>query len=811
MSQASACIPSEGAPGVLVATVCDRKPMQVESKPAGLGGLPGGSAQSGAAPTPAASLTEVKAPSPAVSERRASPRRALSIYQKLLLLILSLVSSIVVLLAVYLPARQLAEMRSALEAKAATYGRLVGKQVESAIAFNDQETAREVFESVAQDPEVESLTLFNAHGDTLQARGIGSPELAAKRTGITAPQVIVTAERIAALVPVVALEGPRGTLVLELSRKRLAAQREDVLRHAAITGFLALVFGGLCASWIALSLGKRLRAIAQVADAVAGGDLDQKPVDATGSYDEIGRMAAAFNSMLERIRSLVEHIRKSAAEERTRLESLVAERTQELDLRNADMRRVLDNVEQGFFTLDLEARMSRERSAILERWLGRAPESGKFAEYLTQVSASAGEWFSLAWDGVIERLIPLDACLEQLPKRLQCGTRELQIEYRPVLDAKGDLERVLVMISDVTAALERARAEVDEREVTRLFGRVIADRAGFLEFFAEAGRLVQEIVRLAAGGNLEQLKRSLHTLKGNANIYGVETVGALCHSLEDKIADVGRLAVQDVRALEQRWSELAQKMQVLVGDPGARIEIEVEEHTEIIDAVTRGIPRSEIRRRIQSWRLEPTQVRLARSAEQVVALAQRLGKAPVEIEIESNQLRLKAEDFGEFWATSIHVLRNSVDHGLETPEERKRCGKLRPAKVTLRTRLENHRFIVEFSDDGRGIDWDAVRARARALGHDVGSSGDLTEALFIDGLSTKLEATEHSGRGVGLGAVRKACERLGGHVEVESRTGLGTTFRFVWPDHVIIDALADSGAVIRHHPDSLIAGMAVGA
>lgn len=750
------------------------------------------------------------APGPLSPHERARRPRALSIYQKLLILILLLVSSIVALLAVYLPSRQLAEMQGALEAKTATYGRLVAKQVESAIAFNDQETAREVFESVAQDAEVETLTLFNARGEVLRARGSMSPELTAKRLGVAAPELIVTPTRIVSIAPVVSLEGPRGTLIVELSRAALDAQRASVQRHAALVGLGALLFGGLCASWIALSLGNRLRAIAAVADAVAAGDLEQKPVDAAGSFDEIGRMAAAFNTMLERIRSLVEHIQESAREERSRLESLVAERTRELDLRNLDMRRVLDNVEQGFFTLDLDGRMSLERSAILERWLGAAPASGKFSDYIAQVSPSAGEWFSLAWDGVIEQLIPLDACIDQLPKRLRSSEHELQLEYRPVLTADGRLERVVVVISDVTLALQRARAEADEREITRLFTRVIADRKGFVEFFDEATALVGQIATASRAGDLEQLKRSLHTLKGNTNIFGIDTVAAICHALEDKLAEAGRLSPAELAELEQRWAALNAKMQTLLGDAGSKIEIDDAEHDQILHAVAQGTSRHEIVRRIQSWLLEPTQARLARSAEQAVALAARLGKAPINVEVESNQLRLKADELGEFWAASVHVLRNCIDHGLETPDERKALGKAVPARVNLSTRLEGDRFVVEMSDDGRGIDWQAVAARASSLGHSTSTPGALTEALFIDGLSTRGEASEHSGRGVGLSAVRQACERLGGRVEVESQPGVGTTFRFVWPSAVILDEPAESRLAIRQHPTSLHSAVALG-
>jgi two-component system chemotaxis sensor kinase CheA len=146
---------------------------------------------------------------------------------------------------------------------------------------------------------------------------------------------------------------------------------------------------------------------------------------------------------------------------------------------------------------------------------------------------------------------------------------------------------------------------------------------------------------------------------------------------------------------------------------------------------------------------------------------------------------LKADEWSEFFNASIHVLRNSIDHGLELPEDRRAHGKPDAGRIELRTSLDREHFRVEFSDDGRGIDWTGVERQARRLGLPTTTEDDLIEALFADGLSTRQGVSELSGRGVGLGAVRQACRALGGDVEIESTQGLGTTFRFVWPAQVV--------------------------
>ena len=89
--------------------------------------------------------------------------------------------------------------------------------------------------------------------------------------------------------------------------------------------------------------------------------------------------------------------------------------------------------------------------------------------------------------------------------------------------------------------------------------------------------------------------------------------------------------------------------------------------------------------------------------------------------------------------------------------------------------------MVEIADDGRGIDWPALALRGRALGLAHDSQPALEEILFCDGVSTRLEATVHSGRGIGLGALRAACQALGGVVKLSSVRGEGTTLQFWIP------------------------------
>jgi two-component system chemotaxis sensor kinase CheA len=128
----------------------------------------------------------------------------------------------------------------------------------------------------------------------------------------------------------------------------------------------------------------------------------------------------------------------------------------------------------------------------------------------------------------------------------------------------------------------------------------------------------------------------------------------------------------------------------------------------------------------------------------------------------------------------IHLVRNAVGHGLETPQERLAAGKPARGRITAAVRpLENGRIELAVSDDGRGIDPEQVQAAARRARID--SAQDPFELVFRSGLSTSFVITDVSGHGLGLPIVKEQAERLGGTVTLESRPGAGITVRLVLP------------------------------
>jgi two-component system, chemotaxis family, sensor kinase CheA len=165
---------------------------------------------------------------------------------------------------------------------------------------------------------------------------------------------------------------------------------------------------------------------------------------------------------------------------------------------------------------------------------------------------------------------------------------------------------------------------------------------------------------------------------------------------------------------------------------------------------------------------------------------------PVRLVIEGEETQADKAIVEMLFEPLLHVVRNSIDHGVERRDERMTLGKSAIATIVLRARREGEHVLVEVEDDGRGIDADRIRRaaveRGLATADTVANLSEeaVIDLIFMPGFSTAAVVTDLSGRGVGMDAVRDSIERLGGRVRLETRAGAGSTVRFVLPFSVMM-------------------------
>ena len=463
------------------------------------------------------------------------------------------------------------------------------------------------------------------------------------------------------------------------------------------------------------------------------------------------------------------------------LEKIVAARTAELDRRNDEMRLVLDHVGDGLFTVDASGKMPRERSAILERWFGAVADGETFAGYFARTAPSFAADTEIAWAEIVEGTMPLEITRSQMPKRLVSGERHYDVNYEPI--EGEDSGRFLVVVTDVTTDVERAHLEEEKRDTLALLEHTLADRAGVRASVDEASSLVDAVLA-ADGSDATTLRRDLHTLKATTAFLGVSSVSAMCHELESRLVESGGAPRSDETArILERWMRVSGSVARLLGERADAIELTEKELVALEHALADGASRVELARRVGELRLEPAGRRLGQFAEQARQIAARLDKPGLVVRVVDHGVRLDPHRHAKFWSAAIHAIRNAVDHGIESPDARRLAGKPAPGELLLTSRIEGAELWIEIQDDGRGVDWTAVRARCEEKGIPSDTHEALTAALFRDGLSTANVVSDLSGRGVGMAVLLAATRELGGRIELESKTGRGTTVRAVLPQN----------------------------
>lgn len=668
------------------------------------------------------------------------------------------------------------DRRSSSAAKQQTLAVLadaVAGSVAGAVAFGDSTSAELVLQTLAAEPTTEAAAVYSAQDGRLAGW--------ARAQGATTPAPTAGAllngyfdGRLVLMRPIKGAEGGEiGTLVSTYSTADLDARSLRFVGLAALVLLMATAASALAASRLHRVISAPVLRLARGAERVRDqGDYSVR-VERTGD-DELGVLTEAFNAMLAGIQSRDAELETH----RQGLEDLVAKRTAALDQRNRAMKLVLDHVDQGLVTLDRAGRPSPERSASFERFFGVPRAEDSMAELLGRQHAVTGTWFASAWESVVEDVLPLELAIDQLPKDLQLAGRYYRLAYTPIHEQDA-LSHMLLIATDITSAVEKERLEAAQREFLDVVERMLRDRPAVEEFIEESTSLLARLQR--TDEPRAEVMRALHTLKGNAAVFGLHSIAELCHRLETQLEGVATPPPDTFEELAQRWRSFVGRTHALLGQDAEHIHIERSDYESLLRAVHQHAPHELLEPLVRSWKLERLDVRLARLAMQASAVARRLGKPDVEIVVDAQDLRLPRERWAPLWASMVHVLRNALDHGVEATEERTRRGKLGPGTLTLRARLIDECVRVEVADDGRGVDWGRVRRRAQAAGIAAESQADLVAALFADGLSTAEAVSMTSGRGVGLGAVRAVCHELGVQLTVRSEPDAGTTFSFELP------------------------------
>jgi two-component system chemotaxis sensor kinase CheA len=339
----------------------------------------------------------------------------------------------------------------------------------------------------------------------------------------------------------------------------------------------------------------------------------------------------------------------------------------------------------------------------------------------------------------------------------------------------------------------RPRSAPDAGAVAGAGSRALADGTGealttleefFLEGAMDLDRIDREVIDLERRPDdreiLDSLFRALHTIKGTAGFLGFATIESVSHDGETLLSEVrdGR------RHLDPEFTTallgVADTLRALLAAEilrftGARTDIPSPNARQRLTHA-----RSRLRRHLTGARRQPIGSIWNGLPRLVRDLAVRLGKQ-MRVEMAGSEIAVERWLLDAIKHPLLHMARNSVHHGIETPDVRRQRGKSPEGVLRMEAADQGRLITIQVSDDGAGIDPETVRAAAVRRGivseerAAAMSDGEAQDLIFLAGFSMADGVTTISGRGVGMDVVKNNVERVGGRIGLQSRVGEGTT------------------------------------
>lgn len=474
------------------------------------------------------------------------------------------------------------------------------------------------------------------------------------------------------------------------------------------------------------------------------------------SQDEFGTLSLSLNSMLDTIQDKTENISS-----------------------------LLSSLPFGLFYFDEQGVISKERSQSTDFIFPKFNDYKHLSDFFRDNSCSYKQTDEII-KAVFQGLLPFNSAVFLFPDLIK-SDRFIQLSYKPKYGPDKKLEKVILLAEDIT---EKIKAQDESRVLTERVervSRISSDIAGFKEFLIATRELFSSIT--APHPEELVLKRDLHSLKGMLGIYSFKTCLSHIHALEEDFHD---LSPEDfltkANACYQNFENQSQDIIDLLAlnqDSGLRY---FDGHKiDLVKKIAKETNHAQLLGVLNGLDKFPIQKVLAKYSHYALSIAEKLEDKKVKIVFGPSD-EVSYEEVQRIDLVLVHVLNNSIDHGIESRYERSDLNKDEVGEIRISCkRNQDDSLEFKISDDGKGINGEFLLQKALRMGIIQNSQlSSITESekvnlIFASGLSSKNEASEVSGRGIGLDAVKQYLESLGGSIELMTQLGVGTTFSFKVP------------------------------
>ena len=473
--------------------------------------------------------------------------------------------------------------------------------------------------------------------------------------------------------------------------------------------------------------------------------------------------------------------------------TLLKDRNIDLDRKLSLMLRSLD---QGIFSFGPSGKINSEHSEYLKTILDKEKVAGEDVFDVLFMDSSLKpdvieQARNAAQASLGEELITFELNADRFPReitrRSETGTKTLEVDWQPLLDSKEHCESMMVVLRDVTNLRTLLTEKESADRSLKIVGQILAislptfekfskNTAELIKMNLDAVDRFQEALTL----DLASMYRNVHTIKGNARTFGLLYIADVAHEVEHYFSDLrsGRVLSPDptqFRADLARLHAITEEYNVAITkiknvfptqDDEDLLAVLNDLHMQLPDAVQVKDKFYDIAERQRVQRYYPTlEEMLGPILRDQGKLADELEKPAPTIKFVGKDIRLSLEMENILRNIFTQILRNSLDHGIETPEQRMRGGKVGTGTITVSIEacvLQND-FIIEVHDDGAGLN---LAALATKVGRKGLSDEELAETIFQTGISTAEKITQISGRGVGMDIIKDLITKNGGRIAI---------------------------------------------
>lgn len=484
------------------------------------------------------------------------------------------------------------------------------------------------------------------------------------------------------------------------------------------------------------------------------------------------------------------------------------------------LRNLLNNAGQGFLAFEGDLQIGTEYSKECEKLFGHELINQLFPEVMFPKDHQQREFLTEILRDILQETndVKRAILLTLLPEEIILNDRCIHLDFRLIQTSSNKASNtIMVILSDITDKRSLESQMEDDRKTLKMIVHFITDRNSFImcidDYKSFCKLKLPQI--LASTAPLQEMIfecfRHVHTYKGNFSQFEMPHITEKLQNMENKLNELRKRekgndgpAVTEARSrLLALMSQtvlldwLDQELNILhdtLGDgflsPDNIVIVDESKLIELEERIQRIFPSVEGQSliiEIQKLRYKPFNELLKPYQTYVVTLSDQLEKRINPMVIEGEEIRVNLSQYHTFARTLVHVFRNALDHGIESVDERVDQGKLEYGQIKCLVEREGNSLVLTIGDDGRGINYNALREKAIEKGildHKTAYQQEdekILQYIFYDDFSTNDMEDEFSGRGMGLSAVKHELDHLGGSIKVTTAMHEGTTFYFSLP------------------------------